>query len=194
MAGRGAKTRKVVLTVKNPSTSARKKPSGRKIDKRRIANAIDNELQGDVVHNSNPGNEVEGSEDSGQCAVAAEAGLPNEISISNNGSGVETTTGPEREMSLIKGEFLKCIGFKMRRETHKILQVALENEKKQNAELRKRIEDMRCTPTNGRENGSNKQILRPRGTAGTDFSIQEAMGLSGNTKKYETYKALQVRQ
>jgi hypothetical protein len=46
---------------------------------------------------------------------------------------------------------------------------------------------------NGAEAASTaKAIPRPRGTAGTNFSIQESMGLSGSTKKYETYKAIQV--
>jgi hypothetical protein len=33
---------------------------------------------------------------------------------------------------------------------------------------------------------------RPKGTAGTNFSIQEEMGLAGSTKKYDRYKAIQV--
>jgi hypothetical protein len=46
---------------------------------------------------------------------------------------------------------------------------------------------------NGAEAASTaKAIPRPRGTAGTNFSIQESMGLSGSAKKYETYKAIQV--
>jgi hypothetical protein len=35
-------------------------------------------------------------------------------------------------------------------------------------------------------------IPRPAGTAGTNFSIQVAMGLAGSTKKYDKYKAIQV--
>jgi hypothetical protein len=68
----------------------------------------------------------------------------------------------------------------------------LEEQRLQNAELRKRLED-------GQRNGGlvpnagAKPIPRPQGTAGTDFSIQEAMGLSGSANKYETYKAIQVR-
>ena len=71
---------------------------------------------------------------------------------------------------------------------------ALENERTQNAELRKQIEDLASTSNNvnGLENGSGKLVPRPRGTAGTNFSIQEAMGLAGSTQKYETYKGLQV--
>jgi hypothetical protein len=37
-----------------------------------------------------------------------------------------------------------------------------------------------------------EMIPRPAGTAGTNFSIQVAMGLSGSTKKYDKYKAIQV--
>jgi hypothetical protein len=48
-------------------------------------------------------------------------------------------------------------------------------------------------PHNGTEAANTaKTIPRPRGTAGTHFSIQESMGLSGTAKKYETYKAIQV--
>ena len=65
----------------------------------------------------------------------------------------------------------------------------LEKERLQNAELRKRIDDM---PGHGGHNASEKPIPRPKGTAGTNFSIQEAMGLSGSSKKYETYKVIQV--
>jgi hypothetical protein len=35
-------------------------------------------------------------------------------------------------------------------------------------------------------------IPRPAGTVGTNFSIQVEMGLSGMTKKYDKYKAIQV--
>jgi hypothetical protein len=69
---------------------------------------------------------------------------------------------------------------------------ALENERKQNADLRKQIEDLASTSNNGLENGSGKPIARPCGTAGMNFSIQEAMGLAGSMQKYETYKGLQV--
>ena len=71
---------------------------------------------------------------------------------------------------------------------------ALENERTQNAKLRKHIEDLESTPNdvNGLGNAHGKLIPRPRGTSGTDFSIQEAMGLAGSKQKYETYKGLQV--
>jgi len=71
---------------------------------------------------------------------------------------------------------------------------ALENERTQNADLRKRIEDLASTSNdiNEAENARGKLIPRPRGTAGTSFSIQVAMGLAGSKQKYETYKGLQV--
>jgi hypothetical protein len=69
---------------------------------------------------------------------------------------------------------------------------ALEDERAKNAELRKRIEDLTDKPHDG-HNAGVAVIPRPHGTAGTNFSIQEAMGLSGSTKKYETYKGIQVR-
>ena len=69
---------------------------------------------------------------------------------------------------------------------------ALEQERLQNAELRKQIEDMGDQVNNG-SGAVARQIPRPQGTAGTTFSIQEAMGLSGSAKKYGTYKAIQVR-
>jgi hypothetical protein len=62
----------------------------------------------------------------------------------------------------------------------------------QNIELRKQIQDMVDGANNNEQGTTAKQIARPQGTAGTNFSIQEAMGLSGGTKKYETYKAIQV--
>ena len=68
---------------------------------------------------------------------------------------------------------------------------ALEKERAHNAELQKQIEEMVGNRSGG-QNTNTKPIPRPGGTAGTDFSIQEAMGLSGSTKKYETYKAIQV--
>ena len=37
-----------------------------------------------------------------------------------------------------------------------------------------------------------EMIPRPSGTAGTDFSIQVAMGLEGAGRRYEKYKAIQV--
>jgi hypothetical protein len=68
----------------------------------------------------------------------------------------------------------------------------LEEQRLQNAELRKRIEGMTEAQVNGGQDAGTKPIPRPQGTAGTNFSIQEAMGLVGSAKKYETYKAIQV--
>ena len=67
----------------------------------------------------------------------------------------------------------------------------LEQQRLQNTELRKQIENMAA---NSGQDAGTKPIPRPQGTAGTNFSIQEAMGLAGSTKKYETYKAIQVRR
>jgi hypothetical protein len=67
----------------------------------------------------------------------------------------------------------------------------LEKERMQNAELQRQIDSM----VNGGGQNSTPEmgpIPRPNGTAGTNFSIQEGMGLVGSTKKYETYKAIQV--
>jgi hypothetical protein len=69
---------------------------------------------------------------------------------------------------------------------------ALEKEQTQNVELQRRIEGMAENPSGSSQSAGSKPIPRPSGTAGTHFSIQEAMGLAGSTKKYETYKALQV--
>jgi hypothetical protein len=44
----------------------------------------------------------------------------------------------------------------------------------------------------GGQGAGNRTVPRPCGTAGTQFSIQESMGLAGSKQKYETYKALQV--
>ena len=82
-------------------------------------------------------------------------------------------------------DYLECCG--------SVHVAVLETERAQNAELRKRIEGLSDLPHNGPEAASAaKAIPRPRGTAGTNFSIQESMGLSGTAKKYETYKAIQV--
>ena len=77
----------------------------------------------------------------------------------------------------------------MESNTYIFFAAELEKERLQNAELRKRIEEL---PGNGGQDTSTKLIPRPKGTAGTNFSIQQAMGLMGSTKKYETYKGIQV--
>jgi hypothetical protein len=75
------------------------------------------------------------------------------------------------------------------------LVAALAKERIHNAQLQRRIEEMIAghQGSGGSQDAVSKPILRPSGTAGTDFSIQEAMGLAGSKQKYETYKGLQVR-
>ncbi len=67
---------------------------------------------------------------------------------------------------------------------------ALIQEQTQKTELQKQINDI----NNGQGTKEAKAVPRPKGSAGTNFSIQEAMGLAGSAKKYEMYKALQVCQ
>jgi hypothetical protein len=71
----------------------------------------------------------------------------------------------------------------------------LAKERTHNAQLQKRIEEITTAEHQNRsgvsQNAGN-MVPRPSGTAGTNFSIQEAMGLAGNKQKYETYKAIQV--
>jgi hypothetical protein len=72
---------------------------------------------------------------------------------------------------------------------------ALEREKSNNASLRDQLEEAN-NHHRARDNirlTDHEMIPRPAGTAGTNFSIQVAMGLSGSTKKYDKYKAIQVR-
>ena len=70
----------------------------------------------------------------------------------------------------------------------------LEREKANNASLQDQLE----AANNHHGAGDNirvtdcKMIPRPAGTAGTSFSIQVEMGLSGSAKKYNKYKAIQV--
>ena len=61
------------------------------------------------------------------------------------------------------------------------------------ADLQKQIAEIVEKQNSGDSNNETRTIPRPNGTAGTHFSIQEAMGLAGSQKKYETYKAIQVR-
>lgn len=68
---------------------------------------------------------------------------------------------------------------------------ALAREQARNAELR---ECLRNGASAGDDSEERIRIPRPKGTAGKDFSIQQEMGLSGSPKKYETYKAIQVRK
>jgi hypothetical protein len=71
------------------------------------------------------------------------------------------------------------------------LEDALAKERADNVELRKELEAELQMAKNKED---HVMIPRPKGSAGTHFSIQEAMGLSGSTKKYDTYKAIQVRR
>jgi hypothetical protein len=71
---------------------------------------------------------------------------------------------------------------------------ALEREKANNASLRDQLEEAN-NHGGARDNiepTDHEMIPRPAGMAGTNFSIQVVMGLSGRTKKYDKYKAIQV--
>lgn len=46
---------------------------------------------------------------------------------------------------------------------------------------------------NAQDSGQSEKVTRPKGTAGNHWGIQVAMGLDGSAKKYEIYKAIQVR-
>ena len=70
---------------------------------------------------------------------------------------------------------------------------ALEKERADNMELRDQLEAATATMEEENGGGDGKALIpRPSGTAGTDFSIQVAMGLEGVGKRYEKYKAIQV--
>lgn len=64
-------------------------------------------------------------------------------------------------------------------------------EKAHSESLRNQLEDATERP-GGDKSNAHDMIPRPAGTAGTNFSIQVEMGLSGTTKKYDKYKAIQV--
>jgi len=69
----------------------------------------------------------------------------------------------------------------------------LKNKKARNAELQEKLDEggeLQSAGSNERD--VHDMIPRPKGTAGTNFSIQEEMGLAGSTKKYDKYKAIQV--
>lgn len=63
-----------------------------------------------------------------------------------------------------------------------------------NASLRDQLEEANHHPGAGDNIRAmdHEMIPRPAGTAGTSFSIQVEMGLSGSAKKYDKYKAIQV--
>jgi hypothetical protein len=64
-------------------------------------------------------------------------------------------------------------------------------EKAHSESLRNQLEDAMEHP-GGDKSNTHDMIPRPAGTARTNFSIQVEMGLSGTTKKYDKYKAIQV--
>lgn len=55
--------------------------------------------------------------------------------------------------------------------------------------LQKRLDAYEATQ---QVNVQPERVARPKGTAGSHWSIQVEMGLDGSTKKYDTYKAIQV--
>lgn len=71
---------------------------------------------------------------------------------------------------------------------------ALEKERADNMKLRDQLEAANAVDGgNGRGGGEDPELIaRPSGTAGTNFSIQIAMGLGGTGRRYEKYKAIQV--
>lgn len=71
---------------------------------------------------------------------------------------------------------------------------ALEKERADNMKLRDQLEAANTVDDeNGRGGGEGSEMIsRPSGTAGTNFSIQIAMGLGGAGRRYEKYKAIQV--
>jgi hypothetical protein len=69
---------------------------------------------------------------------------------------------------------------------------ALEREKANNASLRDQLEEANHGVGDNIRPTGREMIPRPAGTAGTNFSIQVEMGLSGSTRKYDKYKAIQV--
>ena len=185
------KSKKVTLTVKNPPKANAKRRKGRK------------DATPTAIQEMRPGLgdiEVEASAggiDSGRQYSGLDPGLPRvdrELEVDNTtiADGVAMVQDSQSEFDLVKGQ---------RWTTHQVCKIgltcrtyiaALENERRQNAELRRRIEDMSAATAENTPAG-RKMIPRPRGTAGTNFSIQEAMGLAKSSKKYETYKGLQVR-
>ena len=62
----------------------------------------------------------------------------------------------------------------------------------ENAALQKQVADLTERQNGGIGSSEAPLIPRPTGTVGTHFSIQDAMGLAGSKRKYETYKAIQV--
>ena len=72
-----------------------------------------------------------------------------------------------------------------------VVKDALEWERVNNVNLHNELEDANGAKGNRKWSASDI-IPRRAGTAGTNFSIQVAMGLSGSSKKNNKYKAIQV--
>jgi len=91
---------------------------------------------------------------------------------------------------------VRCTFLRIHTNTHidYHFQDELERQKADNASLRDKLED--ANEHQGARGNSkpdaNEMIPRPKGTAGSNFSIQVEMGLSGSAKKYDKYKAIQV--
>lgn len=71
-------------------------------------------------------------------------------------------------------------------------QEALTAERETVAQLQERLEHLEDGQAGGDGETSETLIPRPKGTAGTHWSIQEAMGLAGSEKKHGIYKGLVV--
>jgi hypothetical protein len=70
-----------------------------------------------------------------------------------------------------------------------IIEDALNKAQAENVSIRERMNREMNAPGN---NETQTMIQRPKGMAGTDFSIQEGMELSGSKKGYNIYKGIQV--
>ncbi|KAJ7232993.1 hypothetical protein B0H12DRAFT_1239481 [Mycena haematopus] len=66
--------------------------------------------------------------------------------------------------------------------------IALE---KENTELKQKLARALANGDSGSKGATREPVPRPAGTAGMDFSIQEAMGLAGSHQDYEQYKSIQ---
>lgn len=66
---------------------------------------------------------------------------------------------------------------------------ALEKQKADNAALQEKINE--ASMATNKDPGAPK-VPKPKGTAGTDYSIQIEMGLSGTTKKKAKYLSIMV--
>lgn len=77
--------------------------------------------------------------------------------------------------------------------THLHTLAELERERANNTQLQEQLDNVvESQREASHDNEVRVLIPRPKGTAGTNFSIQMAMGLSGSIKKYDKYKAIQV--